>query len=237
MSATATATEGNKMKISPETQTILKNFATIHKSILITPGNVLRTRTASVFAEARVVEEFPLEKGIFELSNLLSALGLFTDPELEFTDNFLSISDSDGSSEAEYAYAGNGMVTLPHPKKMKALPENVIEFTLTEDQWTRLQKATAVFQKPEIKIVSNGKTVKIGTANHKHEMGNSFSMVLDSNPNGLKCNMVFKREDLNLLKGSYTGVVTPTYTMFKNTSGFDLTYYIGVEPTTSTFGE
>jgi hypothetical protein len=39
-----------------------------------------------------------------------------------------------------------------------------------------------------------------------------------------------------LLKGSYTGTVTPDFTVFKNTSGYDLTYFVGVEPTTRQFG-
>jgi len=36
------------------------------------------------------------------------------------------------------------------------------------------------------------------------------------------------------LKGAYHGTVTPTYTMFSNTSGYDLTYWVGCDPT-STF--
>lgn len=225
------------MKISNETQQILKNFASINKGILITPGNVLRTRTASVFAEATVTEEFPVEEGIFDLGNLLNVIGLFNDPELDFSKNALQIREADGSAESMYGYAGAATVTLPHPKKMKPIPENVIMFTVTEDQWNKLQKATSVFQKPEVKIISDGKVVRMGTASHKNEKGNSFSMVLESQPNGVKCNMLYAKEHLTFLKGNYSGTVTPTYTMFKNTSGYDLVYYIGVEPTTSTFGD
>lgn len=225
------------MKISNETQSILKNFSDINKGILITPGNVLRTRTPAVFAEAVIAEDFPVEVGIFDLKNFLNVISLFNDPDFEFGEDSLRISEADGRAETRYAYAGAGLVSLPLPKKKKELPAEVIEFTLTEDQWTKLQKATSVFQKPEMKIASDGKVVRIGTANHKHEQGNSFSMVLDAEPHGTTCNMIFSKEHLNLLKGSYSGVVTPTYTMFKNTSGYELTYYIGAEPTTSTFGE
>ena len=55
------------MKISNETQSILKNFASINKGIVFIPGTLIRTRTDSVFAEATVPEDFPLEKGITDL--------------------------------------------------------------------------------------------------------------------------------------------------------------------------
>ena len=224
------------MKISPETQSILKNFAGINKGILFVPGTVLRTRTDSVFAEARVTEEFPAEKSIFDLANFLNVLGLFDNPELEFEDGALRISESNGSAETLYGYAGAATVTLPFPKKMRPVPEKVIEFNLSEEQWTKMQKASSVFQKTEYKIVSDGKTVRMSTANHKNDKGNSFSIVLDAQANGIKCKMIYSKEHLNLMKGGYTGIVTPTYTLFKHTS-IDLTYYIGVEPTASQFDE
>ena len=225
------------MKISQETQTILKNFASINKGILLSPGDVLWTRTQSVYATAKIAEEFPKEVGIFDLANLLNVMSLFNDPEFEFEDNGLRISESDGRAETMYGYAGGSLVTLKRPEKMKPIPDGAISFNLPEEQWTKLQKATSIFQKPEIKIVSNGKVVRMGTANHKHEQGNSFSMVLDAEPNGVKCSMVYDKEHLPLLKGNYSGIITPTYTVLKNTSGFDLTYYIGVEPNTSSFGD
>ena len=225
------------MKISTETLQILKNYASINTGMLFTPGNMLRTRTDSVFAEARVDEEFPSEHGIFDLSNMLNVVALFKDAELDFQPAGLVIRESDGSAESMYGYAGAATVTLEFPKKMKPLPPKVITFRITEDQWSKLQKATSILQKPEVKLTSDGKVVRIGTASVKNEKGNSFSMVLDGDPQGLKCKMVFSKEHLNFLKGNYDGTVTPTYTMFKNASGFDLTYYIGIEPSASSFGE
>ena len=50
------------MKLSPETITILKNFASINQSILVKGGNQLRTISVmkNILAEAEVEEEFPL---------------------------------------------------------------------------------------------------------------------------------------------------------------------------------
>jgi Straboviridae DNA polymerase processivity component len=223
------------MRISPETQQILKNFASINTGIIFIPGQKIRTRTDSVFAEATVQEDFPLEKSITDLGNLLSVLGLFTDPVLSFEDNLLRIAESNGSAETLYAYSKGVQVVLPFPKKMMPIPDKVVEFVLTEEQLTKLQKATSIFQKPEYKITSDGKTLRMGTANHKADGGDSFSVVLDAKPNGIKCNMVYQKDHLTLMKGSYNGIVTPTYTLLKHTV-LSLSYYIGVEPTTSRFG-
>ena len=225
------------MKISAETQAILKNFATIEKKFMFVPGNVLMTRTSAVVAEATVKEEFPLEVGIYDLPNFLNVAGLFSDPDFNFAEDALYITESDGRSELRYTYAGIGAVTLPKSRKKRELPSEAIEFALTEEQWNRIQKAVAVLSKPEIKITSDGKTLKIGSTNHKNEGGNSFSITLDADPKGVKCKMVYQRDHLNFLKGSYKGQIGPDFTVFTNTSGYNLTYYVGVEPTTSVFGE
>ena len=226
------------MKISAETQTILKNFTAINKGIVLHPGNKLYSRRESLIADATISESFEKEVGIFDLSQLLNIIGLYADPVLDFGDDYLRLAEADGSAETKYVYAAPGIVsggTIPK-KKLQEIPADVIEFTLTEEQWTKLQKAISILSRTEIKIASDGKVVRIGTANHKNEQGSSFSMVLDADPHGLLCHMIYNRDDMPLLKGSYKGTVTPLFTVFKNASGYDLTYYVGVEPTTSTFG-
>ena len=48
------------MKLSSETLTLLKNFASINQSIHVKPGNILRTLKVSrnVLAEATISEKF-----------------------------------------------------------------------------------------------------------------------------------------------------------------------------------
>jgi hypothetical protein len=232
------------MKLSQETLTILKNFASIEKRMEFLPGHALRTRTGSVFVEAKVPEEFPdpkdvnrTEFGIYDISNLLNVLSLFDEPNIEFTESNLIITSANGTQEGRYGYAGQGSLgLLKFPKKLQPLPDKVVEFTIPEEQLVRLQKAVSYLEKPEMKISSDGKTLKIGTGNHKNENSNSFSMSFEATTNKIKCNMWIAKEHLIMMKGSYKGWITPTYIMLKNTSGYDLTYYIGVEPN-STFSE
>jgi hypothetical protein len=226
------------MKLSPETLTILKNFTAINKGIVFHPGNKLYSRKESLIADATIFETWEKEVGIFDLSQLLNIIGLYDDAVLDFGDDCLRIAESDGRAETKYVYAAPGIVsggTIPK-KKLMEVPEEVIEFNLTEEQWTKLQKAISILSKPEVKIVSDGKVIRIETANHKDEGGSSFSVVLEGDPHGIQCRMVYNRDDMPLLKGSYKGTVTPQFTIFQNTSGYDLKYLVGVEPTTSKFG-
>ncbi len=221
------------MKISNQTLSLLKNYSTIQKGILIEPGNYLKTRTKAVYAEAKIEEEFPVEVGIYDLTNLLSVIGLFNDPQFEFEENSVKISENDGSAETFYAYAGSGLVALSTNRKALNPPQEFIEFSLSDEQWTKVAKAIGVFQKPEVKLVSDGEVLKIATENHKNPQGNGYSMILDGNTHGYKCHAIFSIENMRLLKGSYTGMITKNYTEFKCTSGYDLTYIIGQEPSSS----
>ena len=49
------------VKISKKTQSILKNFATINKSIVIDPGSRIRTISVNrnIYASVEVAEKFP----------------------------------------------------------------------------------------------------------------------------------------------------------------------------------
>lgn len=225
------------MKISTETQQILKNFTLINPGIVLRPGNTLNQRKESVIAEANVVETFPKEVGIYNLGQLLQVIGLYTDPDLTFAEDALYIAETDGSAVTKYTYAPPELVSGgSQPKKKKAIPADVIEFTISEEQWAKLQKAISVLGSQEVKVTSDGKTISIGTTDHKNPHGSSFSLVLSGDAHGISCNSVYSRDDLQLLKGSYSGTVTPLFTVFKNTSGLDLTYWIAIEPTISTFG-
>ena len=64
------------MKLSTETIEILKNFAAINPSLLIKPGNVLKTvhSKKTILASAKLKESFPSEAPINDLTRLLMVI-------------------------------------------------------------------------------------------------------------------------------------------------------------------
>ena len=82
------------MKLSENTISILKNFASINQSILIKSGSKIRTmpKLKTILAQAEVEEVFPKDFAIYDLNQFLNGLSLHQDPELDFSnDNYLVI--------------------------------------------------------------------------------------------------------------------------------------------------
>jgi len=91
-----------KMRLSKETYNILKNFAAINSNILIKPGNILKTVSAgkNIFAEAKVVEDFDVPVPIWDLNKFLGVVSMFNNPDLEFHDTHVVITN--GRSSVTY---------------------------------------------------------------------------------------------------------------------------------------
>ena len=112
------------MKLSKRTQAILKNFAGINQSIVINPGNKLQTisNVKDVFAKAEIEETFDQTVSIYDVNEFLGVLSLFEDPELEFGDK--SVRVSQGKMNQTYYYADASVITTP--------PEKVYHYHLSK---------------------------------------------------------------------------------------------------------
>ena len=64
------------MKFSDQALTVLKSFSSINKSILMQPGNVLKTITPekTLVAQATIPDQIPSQACIYDLSRFLSIL-------------------------------------------------------------------------------------------------------------------------------------------------------------------
>ena len=90
------------MKLSIDTLSVLKNFASINQGIMFKKGKTLRTVSPqkNVMAEATVSDEFPTDFGVYDLNNFLSVLSLHKEePTIDFQDNNVLISVLQGRSK------------------------------------------------------------------------------------------------------------------------------------------
>ena len=83
------------MKLSSNTTSVLKNFATINQNLVIKEGNTIATMSAmkNIVAKAEVEESFPQEVAIYDLNEFLGALSLFSSPLLDFNDSYVMLSE------------------------------------------------------------------------------------------------------------------------------------------------
>lgn len=235
MSPTESEAEPKPLSLSAETINYLKHFAKVQPSLVISPGNTLRTRTEAMYAEVKVKEEFPAEVCIRHLPEFLRVVSAFKEPVFTFAADHVLISEADGSAETKYPYAKPETVPqLAMRPKAIEIPADHVSFKLSESQCRCLQKAlsTGAFGS-YLKISSDGKKVVVGTTERFGSAPEYTVVVEEATTNGQACEMVFAAQNVPLLPGSYAITVTPLFTKFNSTSRPGLMYISGPEPTSS----
>ena len=190
------------MKFSEDTLNVLKNFAQINPSVLFKPGNVIRTISPqkTVMASATVSDTFDTKAGVYDLSRFHATLGLFSDPDVEFTqDKFVMKS---GNSVVNYTYAAENMIITP-PDKDIAYDNPVATVELKWNDLTNVTRAANVLQLPEVAFVSDGEKIYLSAVDKKNATADKYNITLDSVSSGQEFEMVIKVDNLKLMPGDY----------------------------------
>ena len=216
------------MKLSDSTLSLLKNFSTINQSILFKQGTRLRTISVmkNILAEATIDEEFPKDFGIYDLNQYLNGLGLYTSPELDFVnDNYVVIKE--GRSRSKYFFADPSVIITP-PEKSIDLPSEDVTFDLSTDQLDKLLKAAAIYQLPDLAVVGKDGVVKVVVRDKKNDTSNDFAITVGETDATFSFN--FKVENIKILPGTYSVVVSQKLLSRFTNKNQDLLYYIALEP-------
>ena len=214
------------MKLSNETVSVLKNFSTINQNLVIKSGNKIATMSAmkNIVAKAEVLEEFPQEFAIYDLNEFLSAISLFSKPELEFENDFVMITEEGTSKSLKYWYSDPSVVTTP--TKDITMPECEVKFNLSSDTLSTVTKAAAVIGAPDMALESGSLKV----TDKKNDTANNYALDLDVDSQSDDYKFWFKVENLKLIQGSYdVQVSSKNISHFKNSTG-NVEYFIALEP-------
>lgn len=211
------------MKLSKETVTLIKNFASINSNLLLKAGNQLSTISAqkNVMADATVTETFP-DFGIYDLNEFLGAMSLFEDPELTFSDKFVKIEQ--GGSSIKYFAADASVLTAP--QKAITFPPHEIEFTATAAMLNMIHRTASVLRASDVSIIGDGSTMSVVVGDKKNATGNSYSANVGTTDKTFRVNL--KVENLKMLPNDYTvSISSKKISRFKAVG--DLVYYVAVE--------
>ena len=212
------------MKLSKDTVALFKNFAGINSNLLLKSGNQLSTISAqkNVMADVTVAETFP-DFGIYDLNEFLGAMSLFEDPDLEFSDKHVTISE--GGNSIKYFAADASVLTAP--QKSITFPESDIDFTLTATMLAMILKTASVLRSADVAIVGDGSTMTIQVGDKKNATGNSYNANLGTTDKTFQVNL--KVENLKMLMGDYqVSISSKKISRFTAVSS-DLVYYVAVE--------
>jgi len=191
------------MKLSNETREVLKNFLTINQNLLVKNGNVINTMSAmkNIVSKATIPDTFNTEFAIYDLNEFLSALSLFKDPTLDFTDKEVKLKEEGGGSSLNYFFSDPSIVTAP--KTEITMPSVDVEFTFTQDTFNQILKASAVLGVPDVVLQgTSGGAIDLTVTDRKNDTSNDFSITVGENsPSDFT--YFFKVENLKLLSGDY----------------------------------
>jgi len=221
------------MKLSKSTLDILKNFKEINQSILFKQGNNLKTISVmkNILAEATIEEELPRDFGIYDLSQFLNGIDLHQSPELDFSnDNHVVIKE--GRMRSKYFFADANCIITP-PDKPITLPSEDVSFDLSTDQLDKLLKAAGIYQLPDLAVIGGDGVVKVLVRDKKNDTSNDFAITVGETDATFSFN--FKVENMKILPGTYSVVVSQKLLSRFTNKNQDLVYFIALEPD-STFG-
>ena len=217
------------MRLSEQTVSLLKNFASINQNIQFKAGNKLQTISAqkNILVDAEVPELFPSDFAIYDLNKMLGVMSLFQDPELEIGDKTMKV-----GGKVNYMFADPSMIVTP-PEKELTFPEAEVKFAMSNVDFSQTTKAAATLGLPHVCVVGDGSKITLGATDVNNSSSDDFVTEVGTTDKNF-C-MVFKIENLKLFAGDYDVEITSKgISKFSHTS-INLQYFIATE-SDSTFG-
>lgn len=188
------------MKLDEQTIAVLSNFQTINQSIVIKPGNRLRTMSPSdsLMAQATVPVEFKDELYIYDLSKLLAILSLSEENNVYREDKDLIIEQ--GKSRARYRLADPILIKAMSDGDIK-FPEPEIEFNLPWSVLSTAVKAIQIFKFNALVFAGDGEKLYVSAINTKMPDDNSYSTELGETDKVFNC--IIELEKLKVVASDY----------------------------------
>ncbi len=222
----------SKVILSRKTLDVLKNFSTINSSIVFRKGSTVRTisNAENILAKFTGEEVFPVDFAIYDLSQFLSGISLFSDPQLEFdNENFVSIRG--GRQSARYFFSDPEITLKSAPEKNVKFPGSDLQFNLTGEDLIALQKASAVYSLPDLTFqsIEGHDEIKLILRDKENDTSNTYDITVAGSSTGTYT-LDLKIENIRLLPGDYTVKVSQHLISEWTNVNTDLTYYIALEP-------
>lgn len=222
------------MKLSNETLSVLKNFASINSGIEFKQGNKISTisSTKTVLAKAVLKDEFPQDFCIYDLNQFLSVHALGKDTELDFDTNNVILKS--GRSKTKYRMTAKNMIVSPPEKELK-LPSVDASFKLTSEDLAQALKNASVLQSPNLAFESDGSKIYVTVFNAKDDSAHTNTTEIGEGT-GATFKAVFLTENFKMILDTYQVEISKAgLSSFVNERG-DMQYFIAIESKDSQFG-
>jgi hypothetical protein len=150
---------------------------------------------------------------------------MFANPDLEFHDNHVVISN--GRSSVTYYYSEPSLLTVP-TKELK-MPKSSTKFDLDEKDLNEILKAASILQVSDLRLVGGDGQLVISVDDSSQSTSNSFEIVIDENYTDKDFEGTINVSEIKFIPGSYTVELTDTIISKFTHKSLDLSYYIAIK--------
>lgn len=221
------------MNFTPDTISILKNFASIQPNIVFKSGQEIKTiaEAKNIVAKATISETIPQNFGIYDLNDFLSSMTLFSSPTINFSSDGKSVDLNEGKSSLTYYFSDETQLT--HPTKDVAMPAIDVSFKLTSEVLKSLQRACSLLDVSTISIENAGSGIVVKVKNPKNSTSNSYGTEVDGNNNGHTFKFHFDISNFKILPGDYEVSISGKLISHFKHQTLPVEYWIALEKTST----
>lgn len=215
------------MKLSENTISVLKNFASINSGIVLKPGKFQRTMSIDkcVLAEVTLEEEIPTTFGIYDLPQFLGNLSALDHPEIDIQDNVAKIKD--GVVNMNYFSCSPNLIATP-PEKNLEMKNADVTFKLTNDMLQKLLRLASMNDLSNLTVVGKNGKLLIKAHERANDTSNSATIEL-GDYEGADFEKSFKTENLKMLPNDYeVSLNLASFALFENKSK-NIRYFVSFE--------
>lgn len=223
------------MKLNDTTLTVLKNFATIQSNLVVNEGNVLRTiaEAKNIVGTAVLDQEFPQSFGVYDLPQFLCVLGLVDEPNLIFTPDYVTVTDSVGRSKVKYFFSSTEVLTAP-TKDIK-MPSSDVSFTLDEATLNKIRRASGALGYEKMSITPSEGSIVLSVVDNMNATSNSFAIEVPGNYTKSEFCFLVHIDNMKLIPGDYEVELSSKLISKFSNKTTKVEYFIALEKS-STFG-
>lgn len=226
------------MKLSSDTQSMLKNFASINSNLVVKEGNTIRTiaEAKNIIAKATVSEQFDTSFGVYDLNEFLGVMSMFDDPDINISDDSAYAQIKQDRRSVKYFFSDPSILTTP--AKDIQLPSSDVTFTLSQEDMNSVRKAASTLGVSDLVVTGEegGTGLTLLVTDVKDPTSNSFNVDIDECTRPTEpFKFVFNIANFKVVNGDYhVSITKQLISHLKNTS-IPLEYWIALEKN-STFG-
>ena len=190
------------MKLSENTLSVLKNFASINGGVVLSSGKVQKTISPekSILVEATVDDDIPTQFGIYDLNQFLGNLTTLRNPELTFSSDAVKLDD--GELSFDYRACSANLIITP-PDKDLVLKSVDVTFSLPNVTLQKLIKVATMNNLPNLSVVGKNGELLLKIHERANDTSNSGTIKIGDYA-GKDFIATFKTDNLKLLPNDYT---------------------------------